>query len=168
MNSLPTSKKNYHQSRLSHFMCNSCANKVETMKVMDTFSPYFGHNGRNRRYNTMWTRSPLDGVQEVGGSNPLAPTGIDSRKRVHFLCASVPVKIGELDAEFVQGLFVVYSGETSATWNPDAPDLRLRWIWDGIWYEMTKFGNMVSIEYLDQVGMIALAESLKYTPYRKI
>jgi len=109
LNSLPTSKKNYHQSRLSHFMCNSCANKVETMKVMDTFSPYFGHNGRNRRYNTMWTRSPLDGVQEVGGSNPLAPTGIDSRKRVHFLCASVPVKIGELDAEFVQGLFVVNS-----------------------------------------------------------
>jgi len=33
---------------------------------------------------------------------------------------------------------------------------------------MTKFGNVVSIELLDQVGMIALAESLKYTPYRKL
>lgn len=78
--------------------------------------------------------------------------------------ASVPVKIGELDAEFVQGMFVVFAGETSATWNSDAPVLRLRWMKDGIWYEMTKFGNVESIEYLDQEGMIALAESLVYAP----
>ena len=77
---------------------------------------------------------------------------------------SVPVKIGELDAEFVQGTFVVYPGETSATWNPNAPALRLRWMKDGIWYEMTKFGNVVPIEYLDQAGLIALAESLVYGP----
>jgi len=30
-----------------------------------------GHNGRK---NTLWTHPPLNGVQEVGGSNPLAPT----------------------------------------------------------------------------------------------
>ena len=78
--------------------------------------------------------------------------------------ASVPVKIGELNGEFVQGTFVVYAGETSARWNPDAPILRLRWVEDGIWFEMTKFGNVESIEYLDQAGMIALAESLVYAP----
>jgi len=78
--------------------------------------------------------------------------------------ASVPVKIGELDGEFVQGTFVVYAGETSAKWNPDAPILRLRWVKDGIWLELTKFGDVESIEYLDQAGMIALAESLVYIP----
>jgi len=61
------------------------------------------------------------------------------------------------------GMFVVFAGDTSATWNPDAPILRLHWLKDGIWFEMTKYGNVESIEYLDQVGMIALAESLIYT-----
>lgn len=78
--------------------------------------------------------------------------------------AIVPVKIGELDGEFVQGMFVVYAGETSAKWNPDAPILRLRWVKNGMWFEMTKFGNVGSIEYLDQAWMIALAESMVYTP----
>ena len=78
--------------------------------------------------------------------------------------AIVPVKIGELDGEFVQGTFVVFAGETSATWNPDAPILRLRWVQDSIWFEMTKFGDVESIEYLDQAGMIALAESIVYAP----
>ena len=79
--------------------------------------------------------------------------------------ASNPVKIGDLDAEFVQGMFVVFAGDTSATWNPDAPILRLRWIKDGIWFKITKFGDVEAIEYLDQAGMmIALAESLIYTP----
>jgi len=30
-----------------------------------------GHNGR---CTTLWTHPPLNGVQEAGGSNPLAPT----------------------------------------------------------------------------------------------
>jgi len=58
-------------------------------------------------------------------------------------------------------MFVVYPNETSATWNPDAPVLRLRWVKDGIWFEMAKFGDVVPIEYLDQAGLIELAESLQ-------
>lgn len=75
-----------------------------------------------------------------------------------------PVKVGKLDAEIVQGAFVVYPGETSAKWNPDAPILRLRWIQDGIWFEMAKFGGVESIAYLDEDGLIALAESIVYEP----
>jgi len=71
------------------------------------------------------------------------------------------VKIGDVDGEFVKGTFVVYPNDTSATWNPNASILRLRWVDKGIWFEMTKYGNVVSIEYLDQAGMIELAESLK-------
>jgi hypothetical protein len=76
--------------------------------------------------------------------------------------AIVPVKIGELEAEFVKGTFVVYAGETSATWNPDAEILRLRWMDDGIFYEITKFGDVEVTEYLDQDGLLELAESLVY------
>ena len=75
--------------------------------------------------------------------------------------AIIPVRIGDLDGEFTQGTFVVYPNETSATWNPDAPLLRLRWVKDGIWFEMTKFGDVEPIEYLDKDGLIELAESLQ-------
>jgi hypothetical protein len=78
--------------------------------------------------------------------------------------AIVPVRIGELDGEFARGTFVVYAGETSATWNPDAPVLRLRWVKDGVWFEMTKFGDVAAIEHLDQTGLIELAESLAIKP----
>jgi hypothetical protein len=75
--------------------------------------------------------------------------------------AIVPVKIGGLDGEFTQGTFVVYPNDTTATWNPDAPILRLRWVRDGIWFEMTRFGGVESIAYLDGPGLISLAESLR-------
>ncbi|HEX2992803.1 MAG TPA: hypothetical protein VHO49_19100 [Anaerolineales bacterium] len=74
------------------------------------------------------------------------------------------VKVGKLNAEIVQGSYVVYAGETTAKWNPNAPILRLRWIEDGIWFEMAKFGDVESISHLDQAGLIALAESLVYEP----
>lgn len=72
----------------------------------------------------------------------------------------VPVKIGALDGEFVQGRFVVYAGDTTSTWNPAADILRLRWQKDGVFYEITKFGDIAAIEYLDQAGLVALAEAL--------
>jgi len=75
--------------------------------------------------------------------------------------AIIQVTVNGLDAEIAKGAYVVYPGETSAKWNPDAPILRLRWVKDGIWFEMTKFGNVESIEYLDQAGMIELAESMQ-------
>lgn len=78
--------------------------------------------------------------------------------------AIVPVKIGALDGEFTRGTFVVYAGETSATWNPDAAILSLRWVKDDVWFEMTKSGDVQVIEYLDQAGMIELAESLAVQP----
>jgi hypothetical protein len=71
-----------------------------------------------------------------------------------------PVQIGELNGEFVQGTFVVFPNATSATWNPDAPILRLRWEKDGVYYEITKFGDVQAIEYLDQAGLLALAQDL--------
>ncbi len=78
--------------------------------------------------------------------------------------AIVPVTIGELDGEFAQGTFVVYPGETHATWNPDAPILRLRWVEDDVWFEMIKYGDVQEIEYLDQAGLIELAENLVFEP----
>lgn len=75
--------------------------------------------------------------------------------------AIIPVRIGGLDGEFAKGTFVVYGNDNVGTWNPDAAILRLRWVKDGVWYEMTRFGDVESIQYLDQAGMIALAESLK-------
>jgi hypothetical protein len=78
--------------------------------------------------------------------------------------AIIPVKIGELDGEFVQGTFVVLAGDDKATWNPAAPILRLRWTRDGIWFEMTKFGNVDAVAYLGQTEMIELAKGMLYTP----
>jgi hypothetical protein len=75
------------------------------------------------------------------------------------------VKIGELDAEIVQGTYVVYPGETVAKWNSDAPILRLRWIEDGIWFEMAKFGDVERIEYLDRDRLIELAQSITNDPF---
>jgi hypothetical protein len=70
------------------------------------------------------------------------------------------VKIGNIDAEIVQGTFVVYPDETVARWNSDASILRLRWIFDGVWFELAKFGNVESIEYLDRDALLELAESV--------
>jgi hypothetical protein len=78
--------------------------------------------------------------------------------------AVVPVEIGGLDGEFARGTFVVYACETDATWNPDAPILRLCWVQDGAWFEVTKHGDVEAIEHLDQAGLIELAESLDVKP----
>jgi hypothetical protein len=74
----------------------------------------------------------------------------------------IPVKIGELDGEFAPGTFVVHSGETTATWNPGATIVRLRWVNNGVWFEIAGYGD--AIEYLDLAGLIELAESLTIQP----
>ena len=76
--------------------------------------------------------------------------------------AILPVKVGEFDGEFAQGTFVVYPDATSATWNPEAAILRLRWLNDDIWFEMIKFGNVEAIEYLDQERLIEFAQYLVF------
>ncbi len=76
----------------------------------------------------------------------------------------VPVTIGEWEGEFAQGAFIVYADGTGGTWNPDAPLLRLRWVQDGVRFEMTKSGDAGAIAYLDQAGMVELAESLTLKP----
>jgi len=43
--------------RLSHFVCNSYANTVETMDTTNTYLPYFGRN------NTLLTHSPLEAAR---------------------------------------------------------------------------------------------------------
>lgn len=78
--------------------------------------------------------------------------------------AVIPVKIGILDGELVQGTFVHYPGETAATWNPDAPFLRLRWEVDGIWFEIIRHGYGKAVENLDQAALIELAEGLVNQP----
>jgi hypothetical protein len=79
--------------------------------------------------------------------------------------AIVPVKIGDVDGEFAQGTFVVMAGESSATWNSSAPILRLRWMKDGIWFDLTKYGDVEVIEYLDQQGLIELANRITTNPF---
>lgn len=74
----------------------------------------------------------------------------------------LPVKIGELDGELVQGTFVRYPGETTARWNPDAAFTRLRWVDDGLWIEIALHGD--AHQYLDMEGLIRLAESLTTEP----
>jgi hypothetical protein len=64
--------------------------------------------------------------------------------------AVIPVKIGDLDGELVQG--------TTGTWNPEAAFTHLRWVKDGLWIEISLYGD--AHEYLDMEGLIALAESL--------
>ncbi len=78
--------------------------------------------------------------------------------------AVIPVEIGELNGEFAQGAFVVYPEETIATWNPDAPIMRLRWVNNGISFEITKHGDTHQTEYLDLTGLLKLAESLTVQP----
>jgi hypothetical protein len=79
--------------------------------------------------------------------------------------AVVPVKIGDVDGEFAQGTFVVMAGESSATWNSSAPILRLRWSKGGIWFDLTKYGDVEVIEYLDQQGLIELANRITTNPF---
>jgi len=74
----------------------------------------------------------------------------------------LPVKIGDVDGELVQGSFIQYPGENVATWNPDATITRLRWVDNGISIEITLHGD--AHHHLDLAGLIQLAESLAIQP----
>ncbi len=76
--------------------------------------------------------------------------------------AIVAVKIGELDGEMVQGTFVRFPGETSATWNPDASFTRMRWVNSGVWIEIALYGD--AHDHLDLAELIKLAEGLTTQP----
>jgi hypothetical protein len=76
--------------------------------------------------------------------------------------AVIPVKIGDLDGELVQGSFVRYPGETTGTWNPEAAFTHLRWVEDGLWIEISLYGD--AHEYLDMEGVLALAENMTIQP----
>lgn len=78
--------------------------------------------------------------------------------------AVIPVRIGDLPGEFVEGTFVTYGGAAAAEWNPVAPILRLRWMQDGIWFEMSRYDFANVMAHLGQADMVALAESLAVQP----
>jgi hypothetical protein len=74
------------------------------------------------------------------------------------------IQVGHHYGEFAQGQFVVKPGATSATWEPNAAVLRLRWSEGDRWFSLEKMGNTAPIEYLDKDALIALAASLVSTP----
>jgi hypothetical protein len=74
----------------------------------------------------------------------------------------LPVKIGDVDGEIVQGSFVRYPGETTATWNPDAAFTHLRWVNNGVWFEISLYGD--AHQTLDLAKLIDLAEDLTFQP----
>ncbi len=78
--------------------------------------------------------------------------------------AVIPVQIGDIPGELVQGTFVAYAGAETAEWNSLAPVLRLRWMQDGIWFEMGRYGSAHAVTQLDQADLVALAESLAVQP----
>lgn len=79
--------------------------------------------------------------------------------------AVVPVKIGDVSGEFAQGTFVVKAGESTAAWSSAVPILRLRWQKDGVWFGLTKFGDVEVIEYLGQEELIELASRVTTNPF---
>lgn len=75
------------------------------------------------------------------------------------------VMVGDFLAEIVHGTYVVYPNDpNTAQWNADAPIVRLRWMQDGLYFEMAKFGGVEAIAYLDQDAMIDLAASMTKEP----
>ena len=79
--------------------------------------------------------------------------------------ATSQVLVGDVDGEIVKGMYVVYPNDPGAArWNSDAPVLRLRWIKDGIYFEMAKFGGVEAVAYLDQDALVALAASMTNDP----
>lgn len=73
------------------------------------------------------------------------------------------VMIGEYPGEYVQGDFIVFAGETVATWESDLSIQRLRWREDDRWFEIGAYISPDKVEYLDMYALIILAENLLYS-----
>lgn len=59
----------------------------------------------------------------------------------------VPVNIGELEGEFIQGAYVVFPDAEEATWNLDIPIMCLRWREGDLYIQITQHGNVEAFEY---------------------
>jgi hypothetical protein len=70
------------------------------------------------------------------------------------------VKVAGTPAEYVQGSFIARPGATQATWETEIPMARLRWKQGEQWFEIFKAGQPEKVTFMDQAGMIRLAESL--------
>lgn len=79
--------------------------------------------------------------------------------------AITSVPIGNVNAELAKGAYIYPPGTTSGTWNAEVNIMQLRWVEDGIWFEILLTGGGVgSLAHLDQNGLVALAESLVHKP----
>jgi hypothetical protein len=90
-------------------------------------------------------------------------TDSDSTAKVVGASATIEeVQIGEVKGEYVEGDFVILPGATTATWNSDAPIRRLRWVNNGVLFQMTASGGSEDdYSYIGKAELIAIAESLK-------
>ncbi|MFN2195587.1 MAG: hypothetical protein ACK2UW_05625 [Anaerolineales bacterium] len=70
------------------------------------------------------------------------------------------VEVAGAPAEYVQGAFIARPGATQATWESEISMARLRWKQGEQWFEIFKAGQPERVTFMDQAGMIRLAESL--------
>ncbi len=73
------------------------------------------------------------------------------------------VNVNNNPAEYVYGYFLVFSGETSATWVSDSSVQRLRWREDDRWFEIELKIPLDSPGFQDMAGLINLASNLVYS-----
>jgi hypothetical protein len=69
------------------------------------------------------------------------------------------VKIGSINGEYVKGIFTYHSGETQEVWDANADVQRLRWVDNGVFYQMENDGVQ-----LDRGEFIVLARDLTTDP----
>jgi hypothetical protein len=96
-----------------------------------------------------WTGKPAEGTSQVGAS-------ADVQK----------VQIGNSPGEYFRGSFVMKSGESTATWDPNFIQETLSWVEGNTSYSLNYFFG--SQTPLGKEGMVALAESMTTEPVVKL
>lgn len=74
------------------------------------------------------------------------------------------VQIGEVKGEYVEGQFIVLPGATAAIWKSDVPFRRVRWVNNGVLFEIIAAGGGADepdLGYIGKAELIAIAEGLK-------